>query len=175
MPGFDIRQKGGVRRLVPSISVEVKVPDRVALGIMVDANTDLRSRWESIRGQLQKANMELPRHVDNNGTIIHSAGEVGAGVTVGVWVMPDNAAGGHIEDFVAGLIPMVDPVWPLAQDYIRRIPEDHQPRDRSKAELHSWLAARSEPRRMGQAIGFGDLELAGTDRFVAWLRCLFGS
>lgn len=173
MPCFEIRQKGGVEKLLRSISVEVKVPDRVALGILVDANTSPQSRWDSIAGQLRKANVNLPRHIDSNGTIIHSVDDTGAGVTVGVWVMPDNEAQGHIEDFVANLIPVEDPVWPLAQQYIRQIPADHQPDDTSKAELHSWLAARSEPRRMGQAIGFGDLPLTGTERFVNWLRCVF--
>ena len=168
---FEIREKDGVERLVESISVEVKVPGRIALGIMVDANSRVESRWRSMERQLRIADVDLPSDMDRDGTIIDDAG---LGVTVGVWIMPDNMAQGHLEDFVAGLIPEEDPVWPLAREYIHRIPEDHRPKDVSKAALHAWLAARAEPRRMGQAIGFGDLQLTGiADRFACWLRRLF--
>ena len=143
------------------------------MGVVVDADTDAHARWASVAGRLRSADVELPPRIDGDGTIVRSAG---LGVAVGVWIMPDNNAQGEIEDFVAKLIPEEDPVWPLAQDYIRCIPEDHQPSDTSKARLHAWLAARSKPLRMGEAIGAGDLPLkdvAVADRFVSWLRRLF--
>ena len=175
IPHFEIEEKDGIDSLVRSINVEVRVRGRTALGIMVDADTDPLAQWARIARQLDLAGVALPSNLDPKGTIIPSADAAGLGVTVGVWVMPDNDAPGEIEDFVAELIPPQDPVWPLAQDYIRRIPEGHQPNSPSKAKLHAWLAARPErPLRMGQAIGFEKLPLTGVaDRFAGWLRRLF--
>ena len=175
MPDFQIVEKDGVDRLLDAISVEAKVADRTALGIVVDANDSPDSRWQSIMDRLLRADVTLPSAIERAGVVIPVDEGSGATVRVGVWLMPDNEAPGHIEDFVIKLIPGQDPVWPLAQDYVDRIPPRHRPRDVSKAELHAWLAARTEPRRMGQAIGFGDLPVTGTvpARFVAWLRRLF--
>lgn len=175
IPPFEIVEKGGVDSLVRSISVEARVRGRTALGIMVDADTDPLARWASIAGQLHSAGVDLPPSMNPDGTIIPSVDGTGLGVTVGVWVMPDNNAQGEIEDFVTGLIPEKDPVWPLAEDYIRRIPVDHRPNDTTKARLHAWLAARPErPLPMGLAIRARELPLKGVaDRFASWLRHLF--
>ena len=61
--------------------------------------------------------------------------------------MPDNEAPGELEDFVAGMIPESDPVWPRSQ----------------------------EPRMMGAAIRARDLSRDAPDavRLVDWLRRLF--
>lgn len=176
MPFFEIVDKNGVENLLRAISVEVKVPGRTALGIMVDANTRIQSRWKSIAGRLRMADVALPPDMAGDGTIIRSDDDEGLGVKVGVWVMPNNKEQGQIEDFIAKLVPEEDPVWPLAQQYICRIPENHQPTDVAKATLHTWLAARrSGPLRMGEAIGSGELHLKGVDadRFASWLKRLF--
>ena len=174
MPDFQIVEKDGVDRLLDAISVEAKVAGRTVLGIVVDANDSPNSRWQSIADRLHRADVTLPA-MDRAGVVVPVEDGGGSTVRVGVWLMPDNDAQGHIEDFVVKLIPEQDPVWPLAQDYVDRIPADHRPHDVSKAELHAWLAVRTEPRRMGQAIGFGDLPIVGTVAagFVAWLRRLF--
>ena len=80
---------------------------------------------------------------------------------VGIWLMPDNQSLGELEDFVAQMIPDNDPVWPLSQDYISRIPEEHREFAENKtstAEVYAWLATREDPRQMGAAIGARDLE-----------------
>ena len=45
-----------------------------------------------------------------------------------------------------------------------------------RAEVHAWLATREKPRQMGQAITARDLDVDSKlcQRFVAWLRRLFG-
>ena len=45
-----------------------------------------------------------------------------------------------------------------------------------RANVHSWLAVRADPRPMGSAIGAGDLNLEAPDavQFVTWLQRLFG-
>ena len=92
--------------------------------------------------------------------------------------MPDNASGGELEDFVVRMIPDEDQVWPLSQNYIEKIPkEDRKFSEKKKlrAQLHAWLAAREDPRKMGLAIRAGDLKVNGnlSTKFLIWLTKLF--
>ncbi len=62
-----------------------------------------------------------------------------------------------------------------ATTLVRSLKPAFKPKKKKRAEVHAWLAAREEPRRMGLAIKARDLEIE-TDvckRFVAWLRALF--
>ena len=93
--------------------------------------------------------------------------------------MPDNGSSGELEDFIMRMIPADDPVWPRVKCYIDGIPEaerEFKLQKTQRARIHAWLAARKEPRKMGAAIGAGDLDTAApiaTD-LIAWLRRLFG-
>ena len=92
--------------------------------------------------------------------------------------MPDNVSSGELEDFVVQMIPSNDVVWPLSQAYIDKIPEADRKFAKGKiqrAKVHAWLAAREHPRRMGSAIGVGDLDInvEVSKKFVTWLRELF--
>lgn len=42
---------------------------------------------------------------------------------VWVYLMPDNASTGELEDFVMQMIPEGDPVWPRFKRYIGEIPQ----------------------------------------------------
>ena len=170
---FDIRDKGNIDNLLKAIEPEIRVPGRAAVGIVVDANGDPVARWAAVSHQLQEAEIEAPQALCPNGAIM------GGVPRVGVWLMPDNRRPGELEDFAQGMIPDDDPVWPLAREYVRSIPEDarpFRPGKTSRAELHAWLATRKEPGRMGSAIRRGDLNADGPlcSRFFAWLEKLFG-
>ncbi len=171
-PPFSLLEKESVEKLLASISREIKVSGRVAVGILVDANSDVAARWQAVKDRLALANVALPASPVPAGAIIEGRPRVG------VWLMPDNAAPGELEDFVAQMIPACDAVWPLSQAYIDGIPcaerkfsEKKQPR----AQVHAWLAAREDPRLMGAAIGARDLNVDGPlcQTFVAWLKALF--
>ena len=172
MPQFSTLEKGGLDKLLPAIGVEIKVSGRKAVGIVVDANNDLQSRWEAVVNRLKTINIQPPDKPDPAGTIISGTPQVG------VWLMPNNQLPGELEDFVQKMIPDEDPVWPRSRYYIQGIPNaDRKFRDRKilKAELFAWLATREIPGRMGAAIGAGELlvdkELSAT--FAYWLRRLF--
>ena len=94
--------------------------------------------------------------------------------------MPDNQSNGEIEDFVVNLIPVGDPIWPRAQDYIDNIPEEDRKFKKHKAQkarIHAWLATCEKPRRMGLAIKTGNLDsdvpIAVT--FTEWIKRLFSN
>ena len=169
---FCITVMGSEAELRRVIFAEVKAEGRLALGILLDANTDSGARWQSVRDRLAQAGIAAPERPSPDGTIIDGRPRVG------VWLMPDNAAPGELEDFVAKMIPACDPVWPLAQGYIAGIPCAERkfiPKKQRRAEVHAWLAAREDPRRMGEAIRTRDLNVDGAlcQEFVAWLTRLF--
>ncbi len=76
------------------------------------------------------------------------------------------------------MIPQDDPIWPRSEDYIDGIPPQYRrfkPGKALKAKLYAWLATRKNPKRIGAAIGTGDLNVDGplAVRFADWLRQLF--
>ena len=92
--------------------------------------------------------------------------------------MPDNVSAGQVEEFFADMIPNDDPVWPRSEAYVDGIPATDRKFSDGKtlrAKVHSWLATREEPRKMGAAIGAGDLNVdaPGAVQLVDWLHRLF--
>ena len=163
-----ISVKNGIDNLLSAIEGEIKMPGRQALGIIVDADGDLSARWEAVAHRLRIENIRVPDAPDPDGTIIEG------NPRVGIWLMPDNASAGELEDFIADMIPPNDPVWPLSADYIDCIPTAHKKfaaNKETRAKVHAWLAARENPRPMGQAIRARDLEIGGAlcRSFVRWL------
>ena len=174
MPNFRVIDKGGIDQLLPSIPLEIRAEGRVAVGILVDANDDLQSRWQAVTDRLRSAGIRPPATPVPGGTIIDVDGKP----RVGVWLMPDNESPGELEDFIARMIPPGDPVWPLSEAYIDDIPEEFRRFAQGKiprAKVHAWLAARERPRPMGSAIAAGDLDTnaANSLGFLEWLRKLF--
>ena len=170
---FHCKDTGGVDPLLRAILPAMRPLERLALGIVADANDDLANRWQAIGSRLHETKVQLPGQPTHGGTIINGEPRVG------IWLMPNNSTPGELENFVSELIPKADPIWPLADQYIDGIPDEHRPfspRKELRAKLHAWLATRQEPRMMGAAIGTGELD-AGTAlarQFAGWLRALFG-
>lgn len=174
MPAFDILEKEGFRNLMEAIGPEVKVSGRIAVGILADSDDDLNARWDKIVDKLRRAGVEPPNGPHPTGSVIDGKPRIG------VWLMPDNASKGELEDFVEKLIPEDDPVWPLAERYVNGIPYDarkFKPGKMLRARIHAWLATRAEPRKMGAAIRTGDLDATAplAKTFAEWLQAVFGS
>ena len=171
-----IIDKKGFDKLVKSISIELKVSGRKAVGILVDANDDPKARWTSIIDKLLKVGITLPNHPDPNGTILVDTKVL---PRVGIWLMPDNRIKGILEHFVEQMIPTNDPLWPRSCKYVDDIPETERKfkiNNTQKAKIHAWLATRKNPGlRMGTAILAQDFEIDGdlAQTFFTWLQKLF--
>lgn len=172
---FEILPKGGFADLRKSIRPEINASGRRTLGIISDANDDPAARWRSLRDALHDAHCTaVPQTTPPDGALLAGPRDI----RVGVWLMPDNARPGELEDFIADLVPRDDPLWPVAQRYIDDIPADLQKfadRKRTRAYVHAWLATRDAPRPMGSAITAGDLDhnAPAAQPLIAWLRRLF--
>ncbi len=148
---LEIKDKGGFSNLITTLKQELAASDLSGLGIIVDADASLSDRWQNLRDGLRPCGYtSIPGLPSNAGTVI-------AGVdtaAVGVWIMPDNTLDGVLEDFVAGLVPDGDSLWPRAQQAVRDIPSDlRRCPATAKAEIHTWLAWQEEPgARLGSAI-----------------------
>jgi hypothetical protein len=110
-----IQQKEGIDNLLESLEVELKRRAETRLGIIVDADTDIDDRWQSLRYRLTEAGyIAVPLHPAPGGTILKQEGWP----VVGLWLMPDNTIPGILEDFIGLLIPAGDMLWPMAQDVV---------------------------------------------------------
>ena len=173
VPDFYIQDRAGINGVLATIDPDLRSPGRQAVGIVVDMDDAPRSRWNEVAAQISRSGFRLTTAPDADGTIVDHGQ-----LRVGIWLMPDNQAAGELEDFVAQMIPADDPVWPLAQDYIAGIPPSARKFADGKtlrAQLHSWLAAREDPRQMGLAIRARDLAVDSElcRKFTAWLTRLF--
>ena len=169
---FDIEDKRGLPNLLESIVSEIQTPDRQAVGILVDADDCVRKRWNEVTKELSEVGIQAPSNSKKKGTIINTNGKP----RVGIWLMPDNKSPGKLENFVKRTIPQNDPVWPLSQDYINKIPEtdrEFKPPKIVKAKVHAWLATRKDPGLMGRAVRDLDIKNALCQEFLDWLKVLF--
>ena len=145
IPSFNVLERGPVEELLRSIEFDVNTPEYGAIGFLVDADDNPLARWDAVANRLRSAGIDAPRTPDPGGTVIDATDDI---PRIGIWLMPDNQSPGELEDFVAQMIPDSDPVWPLAQDYIARIPEEHREfadNKTSTAEIYAWLATREDP------------------------------
>ena len=179
IPPFQPLDKTGIPNLLSDIPVEINVPGRRVVGIIVDADTHVRNRWRQVVSRIQQAGISVPSHPNPDGTIVLGKPD-GASrkPRIGIWLMPNNRFRCEIENFIQTMIPISDPVWPLSDAYIDGIPRGDRKfrrRKTTRAKIHAWLATREDPRFMGAAIGTGDLYIDGPlcTRFRGWLRRLF--
>jgi hypothetical protein len=127
-----------------------------AIAIILDADNSAISTWQSVCSVLLKSGYEeLPASPDPEGAVIISNNPDLP--KVGVWIMPDNISPGEIEDFFLQLIGKEDFRLSHARravdELINQKPDLLNNSNRSKAEVHTWLAWQKEPgRSMGVAI-----------------------
>lgn len=169
--------EGGVDTLLTSIPVRLKMAGLRSLGIVLDADENLQSRWEGVRDRLYRSGYDhIPEIPQRTGTII----EAPERPRVGVWLMPNNELPGMLEDFVGLLIPDNDPLRPKAESTLAEIENEnlnlYRPAHRPKALIHTWLAWQETPGQpMGQAITAHALDPDSLIAvgFVQWILRLF--
>ncbi|HPO61676.1 MAG TPA: hypothetical protein PK762_01170 [Candidatus Kapabacteria bacterium] len=146
------------------------------LGIVLDADFDFSSRWESIKNYLKKFGYSTPKEFPKEGLILSNE----ENKKVGVWIMPNNSLEGKVEDFVKYLIPAQDELLPIVESHLSEIEEKilnpYEEKDRPKALIHSWLAIQKTPGSpMGAAITkqYFSTNNEICTQFVNWLKRLF--
>ncbi len=175
-----IKAHGGVDQLLDSFPVRLKASeDGDIVGLVIDADTDLGSRWESLRDRLIKVGYEgVPDYPAPAGTILDPpAGKLLP--RVGIWMMPDNRSKGILEDFLGFLVPEGSLLFKHVKSSVATIPSGERlfrQLAEPKAIIHTWLAWQDEPGKpLGTAITcrYLDPEVSQVDVLVSWLNRLF--
>jgi hypothetical protein len=176
---FEVRAHDGYSSLLEAVPVRLKESDTDALGIVVDADVDLRARWQAVRDRLSSSGYSnLPLRPEAQGLVI-AAPSGSLLPRIGVWLMPNNQLPGILEDFVRFLVPPRDALFAYAQQCVDGITEKDRLFSialRPKAIIHTWLAWQDEPGRpLGLSITTGVLKHSApqADAFVGWIRRLF--
>ena len=175
----EVKPQGDVLRLLENFPVRLKESDVEALGVVIDADTDLAARWQSLHDRLTKAGYQnVPASPAPAGTIVTPPSD-SLLPRVGVWIMPDNQTKGILEDFLHFLVPSGSRLFGHVKSSVAAIPDGERRFSQlaePKAIIHTWLAWQLEPGRpLGTAITakFLDAKVAQVDVLVAWLKQLF--
>lgn len=179
------QEDGGLETLFKQLEVQSKRLQTIEegnLGVVIDANSNPKSRWARIREIIDKSGMgvSLPDEPKAAGEVLQLPSKKRR---FGVWMMPDNRSEGCLEHFLMKLIPSKDLLWPDAQMIVREVGNKGAPfwekknsNMMAKAEIHTWLAWQEVPGApFGKSIKYGSLD--GTNQaakdFLAWFKRLF--
>ncbi len=182
LPHIDeIARLGGIDNLIESFPVRLKESDVKAIGVLVDADTNVQTRWDSLRNRLAAAAYPaVPDMPATQGTILTPPADTLL-PRVGIWLMPNNQTNGILENFLRFLVPTPNPLLEHARQSLDTIPDGHRrfaANDDPKALIHTWLAWQEEPGRpFGTAITarYLDADVPQAIDFTNWLRQLFFS
>lgn len=184
---ISIDQQGGFENLRKNLLIQLKNKALQRVGIIVDADdptdpsVNIRNRWESIKGILNRFdNVVLPDDPNPDGTIGNLEREDGTTLVVGIWIMPNNQLPGTLEDFIKFLVPPDrTSLWDRAEHSVNDIPPDERlfrPIDQQKAYLATWLAWQKRPGiPLGAAINqrYLDAKAPQAHKLIDWIRRLF--
>ena len=170
-----------VEKLIENLGVRLPllIQEGDAIGVVIDADTDISARWQSIRDRITDFGYQnVPDQPDPDGTILDPP----AGTylpRLGVWIMPNNQRNGILEDFLHSLVPQPNILFDHARNSVAAIPEGERRFKQlyePKAVIHTWLAWQEYPGRpFGTAItaNFLDPNVREVDVLAAWLKRLF--
>ncbi len=173
---FDVLECGSDNQLIQEISIRFKQSEVNTVGIIIDADTDISNRWNSLKQLLTTLGFPAPNNLSKEGLILKD----GNNKTIGVWIMPNNNLNGMLEDFISFLVPNDDQLLPIVNTTLDSIEErglnKYLTIHRSKAAIHSWLAWQEDP---GTPMGLGITKrYLTTDQetcshLIEWLKKLF--
>jgi hypothetical protein len=175
----EIKSQEGIAELLKNFPVRLKESEVEIVGVVVDADTDVASRWQSLRDILVKSGYKnVPHEPSPEGVILDHPPDTLL-PRVGVWIMPDNKTTGILEDFLRFLVPENVPLFHRVKSNVADIPEAERrfrKIDESKVLIHTWLAWQEKPGKpLGTAITAKYLEpnVAQVDVLISWLNRLF--
>ncbi len=176
---LEIKECNGFESMVEKgvIETELKESGLKVLGIIADANENVKQRWSSLRNRCLGTFSELPDDVPASGLIQENE----SGLKLGVWLMPDNQSHGMMETFLTYLVPDDgNPVLKFAEsarNKAHRLGAPYKEAHSDKAKIHTWLAWQDPPGRpLHNAVMQRLLDPCSPHAavFVTWFRSLFG-
>jgi hypothetical protein len=174
---FDVVDCEGISRLYDQLPIRFKQSGIETIGIIVDADTEIHSRWVSLKAILNNQGFVFQDELPKSGLIAKNEDNV----KIGVWIMPNNDLDGMLEDFISFLVPEGDSLLPIVTATLNAIEEkelnNYSLIHKSKAAIHTWLSWQEDP---GTPMGLSiTKKYLTTDQetcmsLIDWLRQLFG-
>lgn len=172
---FGIYDCGNDAKVLMRLNALIASPDPVkptTIGVVLDA---AEGRWAQLSSKIAPHGYKVPPTPDLNGTILEGDD---IRPRIGVWIMPNNADEGMLEDF---LLPGVPPGGAAVAEEAVELAKKKQvttfkDAHHSKAVIHTYLAWQDEPGRpLGLSVTSKMLsaETPEAKRFVLWLCKLF--
>ena len=170
-------QLTSVEKLLEGIETTVKTSTGRIVGFLLDADSPLLSRWESVVSRLSNVGVDdLPKRPPVGGFIGESKLYK---ARVGVWLMPDNVQDGKLEYFLKMLIDENDPLISHAEsstELARSKGVVFSGPDTVKAVIHAWLAWQKEPGKpygLAMRAEYFRHDSATAAQFVGWFKALY--
>lgn len=141
---FDVIDCDGFDNLKKRVPLTFKVSEIETVGIIVDADEHLSSRWEAVKNLLSASGFSMPGTLPEAGLITTKDS-----CKAGVWIMPNNNVNGMLEDFISFLVPKEDKLLPVVQSTLSNIESEklnkYTLKRKSKATIYTWLAWQESP------------------------------
>lgn len=173
---FDVIDCEGITKLYDQLPVRFKQAQVDTIGLIIDADSEIKDRWKSISTLLSLQGFTIPKELPLEGLILKN----NTGFKIGVWIMPNNNENGMLEDFISFLVPKEDKILPIVNETLTNIESkglnQYSLIHKSKATIHSWLSLQSDP---GTPVGLGITKrYLTTDedtclKLVNWLKELY--
>ncbi|MFK7032196.1 DUF3226 domain-containing protein [Flavobacterium oreochromis] len=142
---FDVIDCEGITKLYQQIPVRFKQSQIDTIGLIIDADSEIKDSWKSIGTLLTSQGFTIPESIPLEGLILMNS----TGFKVGVWIMPNNNENGMLEDFISFLVPKDDKILPIVNETLTNIEKKGLNKysliHKSKATIHSWLSLQSDP------------------------------
>lgn len=178
---FRVLDCKGIDELLEGLPVRLKGSGETkTIGIVMDADVNIQSRWEQVRTILINTGFynDIPKYCPSRGAIVPPNDP--DAIKVGIWIMPDNNSNGMLEDFATFLIPEQDNLLPIVDAVLADIEKKGINKYRlchhAKARIHTWLAWQEDAGTpMGLAITKKYLVTTPhvCQDFIDWLNILF--
>jgi hypothetical protein len=171
---FDVIDSNGIENLIKQIPIRLKQSNLFTLGIVLDADTNIIDRWNSVKTLLSNL-FNIPDNFPNTGLIMTNEK-----IKIGIWIMPNNGENGMLEDFIQFLIPSDDELILKVNVFLEELENlglnQYKAIHKSKAKIHNWLSLQEDPGTpMGLAITKKYLSTENNDcqSFIKWINDLF--
>ena len=158
------------------LGVLLKSPTIQRLGIMIDANSKANLRYRSIYTTCSGQFPLMPTELPPDGMVVKNE----QGRRLGVWIMPNSASNGALEDFLIELIPVAaKPLFEHASESVdkaRKLGAPFRNVHFDKARLYTWLAVQNPPSQNPRSALYSkalDPTLPAAQRFAKWFRHLY--
>ena len=168
----------GVVNAIDGFELQLKVDSITSLGLVIDADEDINSRWDQVKQILSEAKYsDIPDSPNPSGLVLSNTQTIVP--KVGVWIMPNNKLSGSLEDFFKLIIPKKDTLIIRAARSVKSIKSEKRlfkEQHFTKAVIHTWLAWQELPGEpMGRAItkNYLNIDSLEAQSLIGWLHSLY--